>query len=191
MSQNKLCRHPKHKVATSGFHLPEYCKSTLNLSCTCKAAVPTVRALTPPGCPVRRRCHQSPNSPVCKGGRRAQLNRCGDRSWPPMHHSALRPSAGPVEGGSAAAAVALTGPGWKEGTVSGVWGFFPCIPRSIFLFFFLFFFNQPSKLEIQVGTECWDQLIQVQLSGSGDWALCEFSAPSSTSCPFIVPPSCS
>lgn len=35
-------------------------------------------------------------------------------------------------------------------------------------------FSQPIfKLETQVDTDCWDQLIQVQLSGSGDWAPCE------------------
>ncbi|KAG8001906.1 Endothelial cell-selective adhesion molecule [Nibea albiflora] len=30
-----------------------------------------------------------------------------------------------------------------------------------------------SHLETQVDTDCWDRLIQVQLSGSGDWAPCD------------------
>lgn len=42
------------------------------------------------------------------------------------------------------------------------------------LLFVCEWFSQPIfKLETQVDTDCWDQLIQVQLSGSGDWAPCE------------------
>lgn len=32
-------------------------------------------------------------------------------------------------------------------------------------------------LEAQVDTDCWDQLIHIQLSGSGDWAPCELENP--------------
>ncbi|XP_028275889.1 endothelial cell-selective adhesion molecule [Parambassis ranga] len=49
---------------------------------------------------------------------------------------------------------------------------FPVLPLEAYDMVCMVF--EPSfKLETQIDTDCWDHLIQLQLSGSGDWAPCD------------------